>query len=260
MSTGNGSSVSAREWTLETRLARSGVLVAHLRLVPDCLEHAPPSALQQQWLTQDEIEQMRRFRQFPDQWRMLAGRALLRGCLSKHFGVVFADFVFGEHNKPMLAKSAHTVPVDFNLTHDQHHVIAAFSAHYDVGVDVACVDDFRSWEEFAGGYLDPREISWVRGAGCDSGPWRALRLWTLKEAILKSTGHGLDIDPRELVLAPDSSAPFVRLPDALPRSWAFRLSEWRSGPSAGAALTCVSRTFARSAHPNGAAASGTTPY
>lgn len=253
MFTGNGPFVSATEWSLETSRIMDGILLGHLRLAPDRLKHAPSSALQQQWLTQDEIVRMRNFRQFPDQWRMLAGRALLRGCLHDHFCIAFADFAFGEHNKPILANAVNFDPIDFNLTHDRHHVIAAFSLNYDVGVDVACVDDFHSWEEFADGYLDPREISWVRKAGRDSGAWRALRLWTLKEAILKSTGHGLDIDPRELVLDPDSPSPVVLIPHALPRACAFRLREWRCGASAGAALASVSRTFDRSAYPYGAA-------
>lgn len=219
-----------------------GILLGHLRLVPYKVERAPPVALQQRWLTQNEIAKMRDFRQPADQWRMLAGRALLRGCLQNYFGIAFADFAFGEHNKPILQNGTKGRAIDLNLTHDGCNVIAGFSASCDVGVDVATVDDFLSWEDFGAGYLDPAEMAWVRSSDRASGPWRALRLWTLKEAILKSTGHGLDIDPRELVLSPDASSPFVRIPPTLPPASAFHLREWRCGASAGAALASVKRT------------------
>lgn len=231
-------------------VTNDGILLGQIVLPAEWLESGPPPALQRHWLTAPETARMLRFRQTADQWRMVAGRVLLRSCLREHFGVAFAEFSFGEHNKPMLATQTLASPIDFNLTHDRQHLLAAFSAKRDVGIDVATVTDFAAWQEFGEGYLDPREIAWVSAAPYSDQPWRALRLWTLKEAILKSTGHGLDIDPREIVLMPDAAPPFANLPANLPPDNAFTLREWRCGGITGAALASVTRAASPSSHPD----------
>jgi phosphopantetheinyl transferase len=63
----------------------------------------------------------------------------------------------------------------------------------------------------------------------------------MKEAILKSTGHGLDIDPREIVLLPGSLEPIISLPTALPAKSSFRFHEWQSDQNTLSALVWVQR-------------------
>lgn len=246
----NASKAAAARGAITTRVTSDGILLGQIVLPPEWLERTPPPSLQHQWLTGPETAHMLRFRQTADQWRMVAGRVLLRSCLREHFGVAFAEFTFGAHNKPMLAPQAQASPIDFNLTHDRQHLLAAFSTERDVGIDVAAVADFAAWEEFCEGYLDPREIAWVSTAPQRDQPWRALRMWTLKEAILKSTGHGLDIDPREIVLMPDGAPPFAVLPASLPAADAFTLREWRCGGATGAALASVTRAAHPIPHPD----------
>lgn len=227
------------DWQFTTRCTREGILLAQIELPSDLLDRTPPQPLQNNWLTAFETGQLERFRQTADQWRMLAGRILLRTCLRDHFGIAFARFDFGEHNKPILSAQSGPRTIDFNLTHDRQFLLAAFSTSHEVGIDVAARADFTEWRGFAGGYLAPSEIAWVGKARYQDQPWRALRLWTLKEAILKATGHGLDIDPREIVLTPDCPNQFAQLPVGFPAAGAFTLREWHCNSNTGAALASV---------------------
>lgn len=229
----------ALDWQFTIRRTSDGILLAQIELPSDLLDSAPPSPLQHDWLTASETGQLLRFRQTADQWRMLAGRILLRTCLRDHFGIAFAQFDFGEHNKPILSAQPGTCTIDFNLTHDRRFLLAAFSTSHEVGIDIAARADFADWQEFAGGYLAPSEIAWVAEAKYQDQPWRALRLWTLKEAMLKSTGHGLDIDPREIILMPDCPNQFAQLPASFPPAEAFTLREWHCNSDTGVALASV---------------------
>ena len=222
------------------------ILVGHLALSADLLGQQVPWSLLQRWLANDERERLQELRQSADRWRMLAGRAVMRHCLRAYYGIAFARFTYGQHNKPLLMQAKNTSvdwagPIDANLTHDGHHIIAAFCASGDVGVDVANLDDFTVWADFAEDYLGAEEIALVQSAPKKEQPLLALRFWTIKEAILKSTGHGLNVDPREIVLAPDAPCRIVRLPPDLPPVSAFNLHEWQISALSRASLAYVQR-------------------
>lgn len=175
---------------------------------------------------------------------MLAGRFVLRQCLQEFYGLPHACFSYGENKKPLLTQpvtelDAHALHLDVNLTHDRQHVLATFNTKGDVGIDVASLLDFNAWQEFATDYLTADEVAWIQNVPIIDQPLRALRLWTLKEAILKSTGHGLDIDPREIVLLPGAHCPIRALPSHLPTVSAFRLHEWQIDTQTYAALASV---------------------
>jgi phosphopantetheinyl transferase len=225
--------------------------VAQLVLPAKWLEQETPLSVQRQWLSLDEHKRFQELHQHGDRLRMLAGRFVLRQCLREFYGLSQVRFSYGKTNKPFVAqpvedKDAHAHPIDVNLTHDRQHVLAAFNTTGDVGVDVASLLDFTDWQEFAADYLTADEVAWVRNARLAARPLRALRLWTLKEAVLKSTGHGLDIDPREIVLCPGSRFPIVALPRHLPPVSVFGLHEWQIDTQTYAALASVTASSALS--------------
>lgn len=229
-------------WIVTSHRITDGTLIGRVSIPRALMDRVPPLELQERWLTPAETDKLRRFRQPADQWRMLAGRFVLRSCLREHYDIAFAQFAFGEHNKPLLAPADEaSASIDLNLTHDRHHVLAAFSASHDVGIDVAALEDFVQWEEFAGGYMDSCEIRWSRSANTAHQPLRAMRIWALKEAILKAAGHGLEIDPREIVLTPDAAQKIHSLPESLPAAECFALREWLGRDGMGAALARLSR-------------------
>jgi len=208
------------------------------------LDQDTPLSVQRKWLTAEEHRRFQEFHQRADRLRMVAGRFVLRQCLQDFYGLSRADFSYGKNNKPLLTQfvtqnEAHVLPLDVNLTHDRQHVLAAFSMQGEVGIDVASLLDFDTWPEFAADYLTAHEIAWVQNAPATDQPLRALRFWTLKEAILKSVGHGLEIDPREIMLRPGAHCPIMALPRHLPPACAFGLYEWQIDAQTYAALASV---------------------
>ena len=91
---------------------------------------------------------------------------------------------------------------------------AAFCAEAPIGVDVETVvaADFDGFDRVALAPEEANRISDLTGA-------RLLharcRLWTRKEALLKATGHGLTVDPTQIVVSgPDEPAALEHWPAA----------------------------------------------
>lgn len=229
-------------WIVTNQIMSDGTLIGRVAMPHAMMDSAPPPELQTRWLTPAETEKLRRYRQPADQWRMLAGRFLLRSCFSTRYDIAFAQFAFGDHNKPFLIPvDDAAVSIDFNLTHDRNLVLAAFSSSHDVGIDVAALEDFVQWEEFAGGYMDAREMEWSHSTDVAHRPLRAMQLWTLKEAILKAVGFGLEIDPREIILTPDAELKIHALPATLPAAQRFNVHQRLCSNGMGVALARLSR-------------------
>lgn len=229
-------------WIVSHDVMADGTLIGSVSIPSAVMDNAPSLELQTRWLTSAETGKLSQYRRPADQWRMLAGRFLLRYCLRQRYDIAFAQFAFGDHNKPFLVHVAQAAAsVDLNLTHDRQHVLAAFSDSHDVGIDIAALEDFARWEEFAGGYMNPQEFEWIRSADIMLQPLRAMRLWTIKEAILKAAGFGLEIDPREIILAPDAAQKIHALPATLPAAERFEVRDWLYKDGMGTALARLSR-------------------
>lgn len=237
----------------QSALISENLLIAQLIIPKEWLEQErePALSLQRQWLSSDENQRYQELHQSSDRLRMVAGRFVLRQCLLEFYGLSQAPFHYGENNKPLLLQSTAergtpTLPLDVNLSHDRQHVLAAFSTQGAVGIDVASQLDFNSWTEFALDYLTADEVAWVQDVPAADQPLRALRFWTLKEAILKSVGHGLEIDPREIALLPGASCPIRVLPRQLPPASSFALYEWQIDTQTFAALAFLAAPGASS--------------
>ena len=229
-------------WIVSNDVMADGTLIGNVSIPRTVMDNAPSLELQKRWLTPAETRKLSQYRQPADQWRMLAGRFLLRYCLRQRYDIAFAQFALGDHNKPFLVDVGQAAAsVDLNLTHDRQQVLAAFSDSHDVGIDIAALEDFARWEEFAGGYMNPQEFEWSRSTDIALQPLRAMRLWTIKEAILKAAGFGLEIDPREIILAPDAAQKIHALPATMPAAERFEVRDWLYGDGMGAALARLSR-------------------
>ncbi len=104
-------------------------------------------------------------------------------------------FVEGPNGKPSAQRDSRPAPVAFNLSHADGMVGIAVLAQADVpvGFDLERFD--RKIElELADRYFRPEEVKWLAGLPVDERPRGFLRLWTLKEALIKATGEGLSRD------------------------------------------------------------------
>jgi len=123
----------------------------------------------------------------------LAGRALVRYALtqSSHSNPRHAHIMFGENNKPVLAKKTNELQRHFNISHSGDLVVCAL-ANSKIGIDIEMISPTVDYLSIAHAHFSESEASWVasKSVGINE---RFIALWTIKEAYLKALGIGLAI-------------------------------------------------------------------
>jgi 4'-phosphopantetheinyl transferase len=154
-----------------------------------------------------------RFRFARDRDRYTRGRAFLRRRLAAATGRSAAALVLteGPRGKPALACGG----VEFNLSHSGALAVLAISTRGPVGIDVELVDtgtDLRGLSESC--FLEP-ERAVLDALEEAERRRRFFVFWTAKEALMKLTGQGMSLPPREIALRLEHGWPtgFLR-PDA----------------------------------------------
>lgn len=151
----------------------------------------------------------------------VSAHALVRTVLGDRLGVAPQDLRFRrlcptcgsrQHGKPTLADHPR---IAFSLSYTDTLAVVAVTEGVEVGVDVEHVSE-ADFGGFARVTLAQDEVDAFEGLhGPDLLCARA-QVWSRKEAILKATGHGLVVDPTEVV---------VSAPREEPRLVAWRASE-----------------------------------
>jgi 4'-phosphopantetheinyl transferase len=149
-----------------------------------------------------------RLRVQADRVAYVAAHALLRLRLQAVVGVAAADLRFGHGawGKPALAGPGPA----FNLSHCRSMVCVAFSTHGEVGVDVEPLDRAMEMDvqAVAQSVFTAAELGQL--AACTpSVPQAFMRLWTLKEAVVKATGLGLSQDLKSFSVSLQGDVPVV---------------------------------------------------
>lgn len=130
----------------------------------------------------------------PDGARSLhdAARTLLRRSLSRYAAVEPERWRFETRasGKPEIGAEFGT-DLQFSLSHTRGCVACAVGCATRVGVDVERVDRDVRFEDIPAQFFAPREQAWISRAPPAERRIRFLRVWTLKEALLKALGVGL---------------------------------------------------------------------
>ncbi|QOC95344.1 4-phosphopantetheinyl transferase [Micromonospora craniellae] len=141
----------------------------------------------------------------------LTARALTRLVLAGMLGTPATGLRFeavcrqcgGPHGKPVLRTPA--APVRFSVAHSGRWCAVAFATRTEVGVDVERIA--LRGRTLPSRALSPAERAVLAGTGDRDRTTAFIRYWTRKEALLKSTGDGLTLDPATItVTAPDRPA------------------------------------------------------
>lgn len=215
---------------------KSGQII--LRAVQIDLEEQIPLAFLDN-LTNAERARLAAFVKLADQWRFVAGRALIRHVLQREFGIVEYTFMFGDHGRPELLVGGVRSSVDVNISHGGAFVVCGCAEQMRLGVDVEPIAAFYNFKEIAPYYLQPGELALLHDRPSSKQQNIAALYWVLKEAVLKCLGSGFSIDPREL---------FLQLPQE-PEVWRkatgsnailyLRLADAYVGLAADAATLCA---------------------
>lgn len=100
---------------------------------------------------------------------------------------------FGPHGKPGFADDS---PWRFSLSHAGGRVALAVALDHEIGLDLEHAGRLANFAGLAERAFHPNERAWWIGRG--SHPADFLRMWTLKEAWLKTGGEGITVDLRAL--------------------------------------------------------------
>lgn len=146
-------------------------------------------------LSEQRCEQVLRYKLEGPRRQSVAAYLLLRKALKELYGIVEAPvFEYDEGGKPSI--SGHP-DIYFNLSHCRK-AVACVVADSPVGIDIE--ETCRFSESIARYTLDDEEYENVMKS--DNPSQAFIRLWTMKEALLKYTGEGLRRDIKTVLHLP----------------------------------------------------------
>jgi len=150
------------------------------------------------------VDESARANGLPDQRRIeyVAAHGLLRWQLSELLAVPAADLVFVQptpRSKPQLVWPA-APRLDVNLSHTAGMVASVVGEGVRVGIDLEAIDRPVA-PAVIRRFLAESEQSWLSAHGNRN--TSAIRIWTLKEAVAKALGLGLQIGFADLIVRTD---------------------------------------------------------
>ena len=157
-------------------------------------------------LSPQRREQALRFKYKMGQRTCAAAYLLLCQGLKEEYGITELPlFEYGEHGKPSVVGHPE---IHFNLSHCREAAVCVISDR-PVGVDVESVRQKRdSLVEYT---MNAHEVEAIRAAADPD--LQFIRFWTMKEALLKLTGEGINNHLKEVLSRSDVSFDTTVAPD-----------------------------------------------
>lgn len=142
-------------------------------------------------LSNDEQQKVKRYRLEKPQHTALLTRAFIRLILSQYEARSPAqwDFSISPLGKPEVTNS--TLPIRFNLSHNNDLIICAINLENDIGCDIENLQRKISVQGIAQRYFSEHEHQQLCALPKNQQNAFFFKLWTLKEAFVKATGLGI---------------------------------------------------------------------
>jgi len=190
-------------------LAEGEVHVWHARLRNLPIMEAEPSPADdgnQMIARRDRVRQLRMGQKF-----------VFRLLLGAYLEIPGRDVVAvrGPAGKPLLAPPLARSGITFNLSHAGDRLAIALARNMPVGIDIERANRQVRWNKLARRWFSRDEAEWLETLAADAARAEFLRLWTVREAVIKAmgatiAGHVTQVQPRP-------GAPGCI--DALPAGW-----------------------------------------
>ena len=173
-------------------------VVLHVDLAPSTAREAEAIA----WLNDEERGRYEKYLYDGPRRRFALCRAALRAVLCDKLGCGNEQLAFGafEFGKPFALLHGEMAPISFNVSHSGDHGLVAYAQEGWLGVDVeerVARSDLDGLIESA---LSPVEQAEFAAAGEHARFHEFLKLWTIKESLIKAVGLGISISMSELVV------------------------------------------------------------
>ena len=169
-----------------------GVDIVHVDLKPNADREAEAIT----WLSDAEQSRWKRFLHPSPAGRYALCRAALRAILCHGLDCGNDELVIAqdELGKPFALLGGKSVRVSFNVSHSGEHGLIALTRQGRVGVDVEELNTPGGLELLIDSVLSPGERACVSSGNQTERTRDFLRLWTIKEALIKALGMGLSLD------------------------------------------------------------------
>lgn len=176
-------------------------------------------------LDEAEREQAGRLHFDADRNAYVAAHGLTRLFLSAWTGRTAGSLAFnaGPYGKPALVRGG----ASFNLSHTRGMVAVAVAAQGEVGVDIEPINPRRTIElDIADRWFSAAEVAQIGSEEAeDAKRARFMRIWNLKESVIKATGRGLSQELTGFTVTPAGSDTPPTL--TIHEEWLERAGDWR---------------------------------
>jgi 4'-phosphopantetheinyl transferase len=189
----------------------------------DSLDHAAIRRLTGE-LGEEEARRARAFQFDRDRATYIAAHVMLRRMLREDLGGEDPNFILSPLGRPELMPRRGGRPEpSFNLTHTGDFAACAILYGAPIGIDAEDIRRPINVTEMAGRWFAQAERRLLKQIAEVKRVEMFFRIWTTKEAIVKTTGHGLRIEPQLFAVDPDHGRAIVAKELGIPTRW--RLAE-----------------------------------
>jgi len=175
---------------------------------------APEFKTLSQYCNQPEQERAQKFIFEKDRRSYLAAHGLLRLALS-HCEVEYHpgewEFETSKYGKPYLS-GKNQQKLNFNLSHCASRVVCLVTYGLECGIDVEPVRRINNIDRLARNCLSEQELNWLNSKPLVEKEANFMQFWTLKEAVSKALGLGLNIPFDELVFDMENTPDLLHTP------------------------------------------------
>lgn len=179
-------------------------------------------------LSSGERDRASRFHFSRDRRDYVAAHALTRELLSRCDGraPLALRFAVDERGKPVLLNEHGTASRwEFSLSHTHGLVVCGVAIDAQIGVDVEALDRTIPVDELSTRHFTTTERARLRQFSESERARSFLEIWTLKEALLKAVGVGLNFPLNHIAFDTAPGAISVSGPREIdPPAWSFTLS------------------------------------
>lgn len=193
-------------------LVEGEVHVWHVRLESlPVMEATPPAR------AGDRVRQLRMGQKF-----------VLRLLLGAYLGIPGRDVVTvaGENGKPVLAPPLARSGIAFNLSHAGNRLAIAVARKLQVGVDIEQAGRDVRWRRLSARWFSAPEAEWLQTLDESSANAGFLRLWTVREAMIKAMGATIAGHISQVTPEPNEPGRIRSLPEEWPAAGDWTLHEF----------------------------------